>query len=223
MTERSHTMLLLGTLSSAVYVPTQCFLSLAVERSWQSPPSTPVPWDLLRAVSGKFFQSVWNCCQSPRGITNIHLPCCNTLDNLPQPLLAGVGEPEFPSNQEEKVTYEMMESKGNWNCCPNRAFILVCPIPQGAGPWELRMCSLCILAHRHFTRHSWEPPSVPNPCFQIPAERRHPLNLLAGWTGRVMTAFHYFCWVALMSALRRLSWRNLLQKVTWIQELDAAG
>lgn len=56
MTETSYTALVSGTLYSAMYVPAQCFLS-TVERSWQSPPSTPVPWDPLRAVSGKFFES----------------------------------------------------------------------------------------------------------------------------------------------------------------------
>jgi len=52
MTERAYAVLVLGTLSSAQYVPAQCFLSPAVEKSCQSLPSTPVPWDLLRAVSG---------------------------------------------------------------------------------------------------------------------------------------------------------------------------
>lgn len=80
------------------------------------------------------------------------LPATQLQATLP---LAGVGEPGFPSNQEEKVTCEMMESKGSWNCYLNRAFILVCPIPQGAGCWKLRMRSLCTLAYRHFTGHSW--------------------------------------------------------------------
>lgn len=201
MTEWSYTVLVLWTPLSAMYVPAQCFPSLAVERSWQSPSRTPVPWDLLRAVSGRFFLLVdVKLLPVPRGVTDIFtcLPATQPWATL---LLAGVEEPGLPSNQEEKVTCEMVESKGSRNCCPNRAFILVCPIPWGAGPWELRMCSLCILAHQHFTRHSWEQPFLPDPCSQVPAEQKHPLNLLACWNRRVMTAFHYFCWVALMSAV----------------------
>lgn len=52
MTERSYTVLVLGTLSLARYGPAQCSASLAVERSWQSLSSTAVPWDLPREVSG---------------------------------------------------------------------------------------------------------------------------------------------------------------------------
>lgn len=110
MTETSYTALVSGTLSSSMYVPAQCFLS-AVERSWQSPPSTPVPWDPLRAVSGKFFVR-W--CETAASLpeesqTFTCLPAMQLQATL---LLAGVVEPCFPSNQ-EKETCEMMESNGS--------------------------------------------------------------------------------------------------------------
>lgn len=112
MAERSHTMLVLGAHSSAMYVPAQCFF-LAVERSLQSPPSTPVPWDLLRSVSGNFFSVSW-CETAASPSEESHTFTCLPAARLGAALLlAGVGEPGFPSNQEEKVTCEMMESKGS--------------------------------------------------------------------------------------------------------------
>lgn len=85
----------------------------------------------------------------PRGVTNMHLPSCTS---APGSLAPGwVGEPGFLCNQEEKVTHKRMESKG-WNCCPNRAPIIVCPIPKGAGH-RIRMCFPWILTHQLFTRH----------------------------------------------------------------------
>lgn len=113
MTERSYAVLVLWSPLSAIYVPAQCFLSLAVERSWQSPPRTPVPWDLLRAVSGRLFLLVGvKLLPVPRGVRDTFtcLPATQPWVTL---LLAGVGEPGLPSNQEDKVTCEMMESKGS--------------------------------------------------------------------------------------------------------------
>lgn len=42
--------------------------------------------------------------------------------------------------------------KGGGNCCPNRASIVVCSIPQGAGH-RIRMCFPWVLTHQLFTRH----------------------------------------------------------------------
>lgn len=179
----------------------------------QSPHSTPVPWNLLRAVPWKLSVSWCETAASPPedSQTCTCLPATQLQAAL---LLAGVGEPGFPGKQEEKVTHETMESNGSWNCCPNRASILLCPIPQGTT--ELRVCFPSILTHQLFTRHCGS-----SLLCQILALKSWWANLLSGWTGRVMTAFRY-----LLGGPNVCAYQNQLEEltaITWIQELDAAG
>lgn len=152
----------------------------------QSPRSTRVPWDPLRAVSWKLAVSWCETAASPpeESQTCACLPVTQLQAAL---LLAGVGEPGFLCNQEEKVTHEMTESQGSWNRCPNGASISVCPIPQGAGH---RIKNVFPQHPDTSALHQalWEQPSLPNSCSQILMSR---VNLLSGWIGRVMTAFHY--------------------------------
>lgn len=100
MTERSYIVLVLEIVSSAIHVLTQVFPFPGSTKE-QSPHSTPAPWDPLRAVSWKLSVSSCETASSPpeESQTCICLPATLLQAVL---LLAGVGEPGFLWNQEEK-------------------------------------------------------------------------------------------------------------------------
>lgn len=99
MTERSNTVLVLGTLSSVMHVLTQYFLSLAIQRS--SPHTALQSLGILLEQFHENFQSAGvKLLPVPQRSHKMHLPSCST---APGSLAPGwLGEPGLLCNQEEK-------------------------------------------------------------------------------------------------------------------------
>lgn len=127
----------LGTLSSAMHVLTPYFLSLAIQRS---SPHTALH-SLAILSEGSFhenFQSVGETAASApeESQTCTCLPAARLQAAL---LLAGVGNLDFFVIRGEGDPWND-GVKGGWNCCPNRAPTVACPIPQGHRMCFIRYC-----------------------------------------------------------------------------------
>lgn len=76
------------------------------------------------------------CCQFSRGVTVLLLSSCNTASGSLTPLW-GWRNPGILLTKRRRYLMKQWRQKGAGDCCPHRAFILVCP--HDTGHWTLKI------------------------------------------------------------------------------------